>query len=205
MPAPSKSQKPRRTGEPIMPGPQALKGVDKRGKPLQGLKNGKVSELSMFLKVKPGHEKAIREAIEAFCTSPKRDPTNPQAEKAAAQIGIHEVRLVLFDNDTRLIWLTSFDTDWDTYIDDTIAIVGTELYGSILKHTVEAPEGIDRPNIPNGANLVKDVFNAVRITAAGLLVTCANISIIEQLRNRDVRNAFDAALKNPGAGQALQH
>jgi hypothetical protein len=115
------------------------------------------------------------------------------------------MRLVLFDNDTRLAWWTSFDTDWDTYIDDTIAIVGTEIYGSILKHTVEAPEGIDQPNIPNGSNLVKDTFNAVRITAAGYLVTHADITIGAQSRNRDVRKAFDACLNNPGAAEALQH
>ena len=187
-----------------MPGPQAQMGVDKQGKPLQGLKNGKVTELAMFLTVKPGHEKAIREAIEAFCTDPSRDPNLPAAERAAAKIGVHEVRFVLFDNDTRLVWLTSFDTDWDSYIDDTIAIIGTPLYGSILKHANEAPEGIEKPDIPNASTLVKDTFNAVRITAAGLLVTCAEISIVEQLRNRDLRKAFDAALNNPGAAEALQ-
>ena len=101
--------------------------------------------------------------------------------------------------------MTSFDTDWDSYIDDTIAIVGTPLYGSVLMHTVEAPEGIEKPNIANASNAVKDIFNSVRITGAGYLVTCANISIIEQLRNRDVRQAFDASLKNPGAAEALQH
>jgi hypothetical protein len=186
----------------MKPSPQANIGLDVRGKPLQGLKDGKVSELAMFLRVKPGHEEAIREAIYTFCNNPKRAASG---DKAFAAIGIHEMRLVLFDNDTRLAWWTSFDTDWDTYIDDTIAIVGTEIYGSILKHTVEAPEGIDQPNIPNGSNLVKDTFNAVRITAAGYLVTHADITIGEQSRNRDVRKAFDACLNNPGAAEALQH
>jgi hypothetical protein len=184
--------------------PQAIQGIDQRGKPLQGLKNGKVTELAMFLKVKPGHEKAIREAIYAFCTNPLRDPTSPQGEKAAAAIGIHEMRLTLFDNDTRLAWWTSFDTDWDTYIDDTIKFVGSEIYGSILMHTVEAPDGIEKP-IPNAANAIKDIFNSVRLTAAGLLVTNANITIADQLRNRDIRKAFDAALNNPGAAEALAH
>lgn len=188
-----------------MPSPQAQKGVDKRGLPLQGLKNGKVTELSMFLKVKPGHAKAIREAIEAFCFNPKRDPNLPQVEKAAAQIGIHEVRFVLFDNDTRLVWLTAFDTDWDSYIDDTIALVGVPAYASILMHTVEAPEGLEKPDFPNLSATVKDMFNSVRITAAGVLVTLANISIMEELRLRDVGRAFDAVLKNPGAAEALQH
>src|SRR5664279_2891043 len=188
-----------------MPSPQAQKGLDKRGKPLQGLKNGNVTELSMFFNVKPGHEKAIRDAIEEFCTNPSRDPSNPKVEKAFAGIGIHEVRLVLFDNDSRLLWLTSFDTDWDTYIDDTIAFIGVPIYGSILMHTVEAPEGIEKPNLPNASAAVKDIFNSVRITGAGLLVTCANISIKEQFRNRDIRSAFEKVLNNQGAEEALQH
>ena len=182
--------------------PQANIGVDARGKPLQGLKDGKLSELAMFLRVKPGHEAAIRDAIYAFCNNPARADSG---EKAFAAIGIHEMRLVLFDNDTRLAWWTSFDTDWDTYIDDTIAIVGTPVYGSILKHTVEAPDGIDQPNIPNASNLVKDTFNAVRITAAGYLVTLSDVSVGDGFRNRKVRNAFDACLNNPSAAEALQH
>ena len=185
--------------------PQAQHGVDKRGKPLQGLKSGKVTELSMFLKVKPGHEEAIRQAIYDFVGGPKRDVNSPQGEKAAVAVGIHEMRLTLFDNDTRLAWWTSFDSDWDPYIDDTIALVGTEIYGAVLKHTVEAPEGIDKPNIPNGSNLVKDTFNAVRITAAGYAVTLGNVPLKDQLRNRAVRQAFDAALNNPGAAEALSH
>jgi hypothetical protein len=188
-----------------LPNPKAQHGVDKRGKPLQGLKSGKVTELSMFLKVKPGHEEAIRQAIYDFVGDPKRDVSLPQAEKAAIAIGIHEMRLTLFDNDTRLAWWTSFDSDWDPYIDDTIATVGTQIYGAVLKHTVEAPEGIDKPNIPNGSNLVKDTFNAVRITATGYAVTLGNVTLKDQVRNRAVRQAFDAALNNPGAAEALAH
>ena len=30
----------------------------------------------------------------------------------------HEERLVIFDNDTRLLFATIFDGDWDSYIDD---------------------------------------------------------------------------------------
>jgi len=189
----------------MKPSPQANTGVDARGKPVLGLKNGKVSELAMFLQVKPGHEEAIRDAIYAFCNNPLRDPTTPAGEKAAAAIGIHEMRLVLFDNDTRLAWWTSFDTDWDTYIDDTIHFVGNAVYGSILKHTVGAPDNIDQPNLPDGGNIIKDIFNSVRITAAGLLVTHANISIGEQSRNRDVRKAFDACLNESGVEEALSH
>jgi hypothetical protein len=108
-------------------------------------------------------------------------------------------------NDTRLAWWASFDTDWDPYIDDTIAIVDYEIYGAVLMHTVGAPEGIEKPGLPNGSNVIKDIFNSVRITAAGYLVTLGNVTITDQFRNRDVRQAFDACLNNPGAAEALQH
>jgi hypothetical protein len=188
-----------------VPSPQLIQGVDQRGKPLQGLKNGKVTELAMWLTVKPGHEEAIRQAIYDFCNDPLRDSTSPAGERGAAAIGIHEMRMVLFDNDKRLAWWTSFDTDWDTYIDDTIVLVGLPTYAAVLKHTVEAPGNIDDPNYPNAANAVKDIFNSVRITAAGLLVTFADVTIADQIRNRDVRKAFDACLNEPGAAEALQH
>ena len=33
------------------------------------------------------------------------------------------MRFVFLDNDTRLLFATSFDGDWDTYIDDFIALI----------------------------------------------------------------------------------
>jgi hypothetical protein len=185
--------------------PQAIQGVDKRGLPLQGLKSGKVTELSMFYKVKPGHEEAIREAIYEFLGDPKRDVSLPEAEKKACQIGIHEMRLTLFDNDTRLAWWTSFDSDWDPYIDDTFAAVGLEIYGKVLMHTLEAPEGIEKPGFPNAATAAKDLFNANRITAAGYSVTLGKVPLTDQMRNRAIREAFDASLNEPGAAEALAH
>lgn len=183
--------------------PQAQKGVDSRGKPLQGLKYGKVTELSMFYKVKPGHEEQIRQAIEAFCTL-GRGASSAEKEKGEAKIGIHELRLVLFDNDTRLLWFTSFDSDWDPYIDDTIAVITIPPYVSILQHTVEGA-ALGDGNVPNAGAAVKDLFNAVRVTAAGYMVSVPEVTITEQLKNRHLRQAFDKVLDNPDAAQALQH
>ena len=185
-----------------MPSPQVIKGVDKRGLPLRGLKVGKITELTMQYKVKPGHEKLIRAAIENFCT--EKDP-NRSGEHAVVATGIQEMRLILIDNDTRLIWMTSFDTDWDTYIDDTIAITGTPKYGRVLMHIVEAPEGIEKPDLPNASNVVKDLFNAHRFEAAGILMTFGNLSVGEVFRSSKVSRAFDEVLKNPKAAEALQH
>ena len=51
-------------------------------------------------------------------------PPDQQAEleKAIADVGtLHQARYVLFDNGTRLLVATTFDGDWDVYIDDFAA------------------------------------------------------------------------------------
>jgi hypothetical protein len=185
--------------------PQANIGVDARGKPLMGLKSGTMSELCMFYKVKPGQEAAVRDAIYSFCNDPRRDVSSPQGQAAAAKIGIHEMRFCLFDNDTRLAWFTSFDTDWDTYIDDTIALAGTVVYGNVIQHLVGAPEGIEKPDFPNASNVFKDLFNAARVTASGFLPTNNELTVADQNRDRAIREAFKASLNEPGAAEALKH
>lgn len=179
---------------------QVQKGVDKRGKPLQGLKHGKVTELTMFFRVKPGHEKAIREAIEAFCN----DTTRSSAGNIA-QIGIHELRITLFDNDTRMQWMTSFDTDWDPYIDDTINLMTLQLYGGVFQHTVEAPAGIETGNVPNPYAAIKDLFNANRLNAVGFLTAFPNLTFRQNQKHERLQKAFEQVLDDPEGAKALQH
>jgi len=39
--------------------------------------------------------------------------------EGARKVGtVHDMRFVFLDNDTRLLFATTFDGDWDTYIDD---------------------------------------------------------------------------------------
>lgn len=205
--------------------PQAQKGVDKRGKHLQGLRVGKITELTMFYKVKPGHEEAMRKAIHNFHTNPLRDPV--YAEDANVKQGLFELRHVLFDNDSRLMWMTSFDTEWDPYIDDTIVLAGEPaaevffgrkaqtpeevlaaglaVYGTMLQHAVEAPEGVANGKIPNPGNTMKDLFNSARVDAAGYLRAQPDVTLFDHRKNREIRRAFDAVLQHPDAKNALQH
>jgi len=175
-------------------------GVDKRGKPLQGLKHGRVTELTMIYQVKPGHEKAIREGIKAFLASDDRG-----AESKIAQIGIHELRIVLFDNDTRFQWLTTFDTDWDPYIDDTIDLMTTQLYGLVFKHVTGFPDDMDTKALPNAYSTVKDLFNANRITAAGFLTIFPDLTLRQYRKQQRLQKAFEAVLDDPEGAKALQH
>src|SRR5260370_41846856 len=84
--------------------------------PRKGRTAGIVNELSVFLKVKPGHEPQVREVFagdDAIADRPA------QVTRMLDSVGtLHEARMVLFDNDTRLLITTRFDGDWDVYIYD---------------------------------------------------------------------------------------
>lgn len=175
-----------------------------------GTKVGKRGEVTMFYTVKPGHEKQIRQAIREFFETPFRQNfEDPRVVAVNVKVGVHDVRLVLFDNDTRLIWLTSFDSDWDPYIDDTFAVRDNWVeYAKILQHTNEAPEGdITNPDNPLQQNSrpVKDIFNANRVLATGYFPTFPNVTVRDIQRDEALRKAFEKVLDHPDAEAALSH
>jgi hypothetical protein len=163
----------------------------------------------MFYRVKPGHEKQIRKAIEDFFASPARTAIDdPRVFAYIAKTGVHDIRLVLFDNDTRLVWLTSFDTEWDPYIDDTFAVRNDVVeYGKILQHTVEAPAGAADPGSPfqKSAAPIKDVFIANRVIATGFAPTFPNATTWGVRKNEQLQAAFQKVLDHPEAEEALNH
>lgn len=174
-----------------------------------GTKVGKRDELTMLYSVKPGHEQEIRKEIRAFYEIPfRKNFEDPRVLAANTQIGVHDLRHVLFDNDTRLMWMTSFDTDWDPYIDDTFAVAGNLVpYGKILQHTQEAPEGVADPDSPlqQNSRAVKDIFISTRIPAAGYFPTFPNLTAREIWQADRLRKAFEQVLDHPDAEEALSH
>src|ERR1700704_267247 len=79
-----------------------------------GVSVGPTSEFSLFFHVKPGHEQATRDALRSLQESPGYRPGDYDMPIAV----IHEARFVLFDDDTRLLFATSFDGPWDSYMVD---------------------------------------------------------------------------------------
>ncbi len=81
-----------------------------------GKRIGKRGEIILFGKVLPGGAKLFRERVGQF-----------QAEAGywENRVGtVHDFRAVLFDNDTRILFMITFDGDFKTYVSDIIAQAG---------------------------------------------------------------------------------
>src|SRR5215208_1295875 len=121
------------------PGPwEERMATTETGAARPGVGVGPTSEFSLFFRVKPGHGDALREALGALQTHPGYRPGDYHMAIAT----IHEARFVLFDDDTRLLFATSFDGPWDAYMDDFFTSGPTlALFDAIFQHA-EGYEGL---------------------------------------------------------------
>ena len=101
-----------------------------------GVSVGPTSEFSLFFRVKAGEGEALRAALSDLQQTPGYRP----GDYGMAIKTIHEARFVLFDDDTRLAFITSFDGPWDAYMEDFFTSGPTlALFDVIFRHT----EGYD--------------------------------------------------------------
>ena len=74
-----------------------------------GLRQGKVSELCVFLPFAKGGAKRLRGLLQLLEGN----------FRAADAVGtVHDMRFVFVDGDTKLLFATAYDGDFDAYIDD---------------------------------------------------------------------------------------
>ena len=187
--------------------------------PRKGARIGLISELSVFLKVKPGREQVIRESFtppwwKAVAEVPEQKDVVAQLEtietasvKAAVQavvdVGtVHNARYVLFDNDTRLLVSTTFDGDWDVYIDDFAASRVLDVWDTFLIHCEGYP---DEGKASLTLDEVKEFLTEYQVTAADFFLRYPGVTTKEILEALRVQAAVQESLDNPGAGEALQH
>jgi hypothetical protein len=158
--------------------------------PRKGRKAGVVSELSVFLKVKPGHEKQIR----AVFTSDTADPdVLAGGLKVLQSVGtVHEAREVLFDNDTRLLIATSFDGDWDVYIDDFARTMVLQSWERFLIHCEGYPDPAGVASLTLDDQ--KEFLTANQVTAARYDRTYPDVTVKEILKALRVQTVFQQLL-----------
>jgi len=111
---------------------------------------------------------------------------------------IHEARFVLFDDDTQLAFITSFDGPWDAYMEDFFTSGPTlALFDVILRHV----EGYD--GLPDLGALKAFILGAEETAAAYQRNYGGTVKEIRKALR--VNEAFQRVLDDPAAGDALQH
>src|SRR5215218_4996486 len=164
------------------------------GAPRPGVSVGPTNEFSLFFHVRPGHGDALGEALRALQTHPGYRP----GDYGIAIATIHEARFVLFDDDTRLAFMTSFDGPWDPYMDDFFTSGPTlALFDVIFRHV----EGYD--GLPDVAAVKAFVLGAQQTAAAYARNYGGTVKEIRKAQR--VNDAFQQLLDHPDAAEALQH
>jgi hypothetical protein len=159
-----------------------------------GLQVGPTSEFSLFFRVKDGQGPSLRAALLKLQDTPGYRP----GDYGMAIRTIHEARFVLFDDDTRLAFLTSFDGSWVAYMDDFFTSGPTlALFDVIFRHV----EGYD--GLPDVAAVRSFVLGAEQPAAAYARNYGGTVKEIRKWQR--VGKAFEQVLDDPRAAEALQH
>ena len=142
-----------------------------------GARLGKVSELTIVVPLVPGGAKRLRAFLRSLGGN-----LSPGATKVGT---LHDMRFVFLDNDTRLLFATSFDGDWDTYIDDFIKLIPD--YLDLMDSAWEGWPGIRSPE-------AKDYLVKHQITAEGWFVAHPDLTVAEATRLIRIGKAVDEFL-----------
>lgn len=142
----------------------------------KGLRSGKVSELTVIAPLKEGGAERLKTILEIADGN----------LKGATRVGtLHDLRFVFLDNDTKVLFCTAYDGDWDAYIDDFATKI-PELM-DILFGNVEGYPGIKDPSI-------KEFILDHQITAAAWYVGVPHLTVQDIRRHENIVKGINKAL-----------
>ena len=145
-----------------------------------GTRQGTVSELTMIAPFAPGGAERLRALLKLA------NGNFVEADKVGT---VHDMRFVFLDNDTKLLFATAYDGEWDAYIDDFVTKVPD--YLDMLFSACEGWPGIHDPS-------VKDWIAEHQITAEGWYVANPNLTVVDTRRLERVGAAVDEFLDKVG-------
>ncbi|WP_313534264.1 hypothetical protein [Haematobacter sp.] len=138
-----------------------------------GRQSGNVSELTAIASLKPGGAERLRRIFNL---------TGGNFDGAQKVSTLHDMRFVFFDDDTRIIFATTYDGDWDTYINDFATKIPALM--DLLFANVEGWPGIDSPE-------VKDFIANHQIDAAGWFVANPQVTVVDVRRQQRMEKAVE--------------
>ena len=142
-----------------------------------GSRLGQVSELTIIVPLAPGGAERLRTFLGLL---------HGNLARGVDPIGtVHDMRFVFLDNDTRMLFATTYDGDWDAYIDDFATKIPD--YLDIISSAFEDWPGIRSPG-------AKDYFLKYELTAEGWYVASPNLTVADTRRLERVGKALDEFL-----------
>jgi len=144
-----------------------------------GSRLGKVSELTIIVPFAPCGAQRLRAFLRLFGGN----------LAGADDVGtVHDMRFVFLDNDTRMLFATAYDGDWDAYIDDFATKIPDFL--DIIDSAWEGWPGIRSPE-------AKDYLAKYQVTAEGWYVA-NDLTVAETRRLKRIGQAVDQLLDTIG-------
>jgi hypothetical protein len=143
-----------------------------------GTKAGQTNEFTLISRLNPGGAERVRKLLADGFTGERQENTDRIAT-------VHDLRFVIFDNDTRIIFASTFDGDWESYINDFATILPDEI--DLLFHEFEGYPGIHSVGI-------KDWIVAQQVSAVGFYSAYPDASVREVWKALKAKKALDALL-----------
>jgi hypothetical protein len=141
-----------------------------------GVRQGKVSELLFITPFAPGGAARLRALLQL------RDGSFDDTDRVGT---VHDMRFVFLDNDTKLLFATAYDGDWDPYIDDFATKITDQM--DVIFTACEGWPGIRSPK-------VKDWIANHQIPAEGWYVAHPDLTVRDIHRLKRVGKAVDEFL-----------
>ena len=156
----------------------AATGTQSAGR--MGIRQGNVSEFTLIFPFAEGGAKRLRGLLQLL------EGNFQLADRVGT---VHDMRFVFLDNDTKLLFATAFDGEWDAYIDDFATKIPNAL--DLLLCNVEGWPGIRSPS-------VKDYLARHQVTAEGWYVGNPDLTVVDTRRLQRVGQAVDEFLDKVG-------
>jgi hypothetical protein len=145
-----------------------------------GSRLGKISELTMIVPLAPGGAERTRAFLQLL---------GGNLDGARKVGSVHDMRFVFLDDDTRMLFATTFDGDWDPYIDDFVTKIPD--YLDIINSAWEGWPGIRSPE-------AKEWLAKHQVTAEGWYVGHPDLTVADTDRLKHVGDAVDQFLDRVG-------
>ena len=145
-----------------------------------GIRQGTISELTVIAPFAPGGAQRLRTVLRLL---------NGNFSGGAKVGTLHNMRFVFLDNDTKFLFATAYDGQWDPYIEDFATKIPDEM--DIIFSAFEGWPGIRSPK-------VKDWIVEHQIPAEGWYVAHPDLTVAETARVKRVAKAVDEFLDKVG-------